>query len=73
MGDLKDFTWYPRSLQARFKRYRSSWTYTTQAERAKPAFARPKRWFSGKEWKKTRKVKAQGGQCERMRLRWRVH
>ena len=60
VGDIKDFTYYPKSLQARFKRYRSRWTYMTDAERQKPAFARPKRWFSGKDWKKTKKVKVLG-------------
>ena len=54
----EDFTYYPKALQARFKRYRSSWTYMTDAERQKKTFARPKRWFPPKEWKKTRKVKA---------------
>lgn len=32
----------------------------TDAGRQKAAFARPKRWFSAKEWKRTRKVKVLG-------------
>jgi hypothetical protein len=60
VGDMKDFTWYPRSLQPKFQRIRSSWTYMTKQERSKPAFVRPKRWFTGKQWKKTKKVKVLG-------------
>ena len=44
-GDLKEFTWYPRELQPQFKRLRASWTYMTKAEKKKPDFQRPKKWF----------------------------
>ena len=44
-GDLKGFTWYPRELQPQFKRLRASWTYMTKAEKKKPDFQRPKKWF----------------------------
>ena len=56
-GDLKDFTYYPQNLRARFYRLRAPWTYMTQAERKKPAFQRPKKWFPKEEWKKTKKQK----------------
>ena len=50
VGDFKDFTFYPKELQGRFKRLRSKWTYMTLKERKKPAFFRPKQWFEGKEY-----------------------
>ena len=56
-GDLKDFTYYPKDLKARFYRLRSPWTYMTDEERKKPEFQRPKKWFPKQEWKKTKKVK----------------
>ena len=60
VGDVKEFTWYPRELQARFKKYRAPWTYMTPAERIKPDFQRPKKWFPKKDWKKVRKQKVFG-------------
>ena len=56
-GDIKDFTYYPRSMRARFTRYSAPWTYMTKAERYKPAFVRPKRMFKRCEFKKTQKGK----------------
>ena len=56
VGDLKDFTWYPQDLRARFHQLRSPWTYMTDAERKQPAFQRPKRWFPKKDWQRTKKV-----------------
>ena len=60
VGDLKDFTWYPKQLQARFKRLRAPWTYMTNAERKKPDFQRPKKWFAKKEWSLVKKQKVFG-------------
>ena len=57
VGDLKTYTWYPRELHGNFQRYRASWTYMTEAESKQGAFQRPKRWFSGQEWKKTKQSK----------------
>lgn len=57
VGDAKEFTWYPRELQPRFKKLRSSWTYMSKSEKKKPDFQRPKRWFPKKDWKKTKKQK----------------
>ena len=56
-NDNKDFTYYPRSMRARFTRYSAPWTYMTKAERYKPAFVRPKRMFKRCEFKKTQKGK----------------
>ena len=39
---------------------RAPWTYMTKAERALPAFQRPKRWFPKNEWKTTKKQKVFG-------------
>ena len=43
VADLKDFTWYPRDLQARFKKYRAPWTYMTKKDcsRKSAGFAAP--------------------------------
>jgi len=60
VGDFKDFTHYPKVLQARFAKYRAPWTYMTKAEKHQPPFARPKRWFPKKEYKKTKKQKVFG-------------
>ena len=54
VADLKDFTWYPRVLRAKFNQLRARWTYMKKTERMKPAFARPKRWFKKKDYKQTR-------------------
>lgn len=56
VGDMKDFTWYPEDLRAKFHQLRSPWTYMTDTERKQPAFQRPKRWFPKKEWQRTKKV-----------------
>ena len=56
VADLKDFTWYPRVLRAKFNQLRARWTYMKKSERMKPAFARPKRWFNQKDRKKTRTI-----------------
>ena len=56
VGDMKDFTYYPEDLRAKFHQLRSPWTYMTDAERKQPAFQRPKRWFPKKDWKRTKKV-----------------
>ena len=60
VGDFKDFTWYPTQLRPRFAQLKSSWTYMKQEERLKPAFVRPKKWFSQKEWKRVKKHKIFG-------------
>ena len=60
VGDYKDFTHYPPGLKKKFTRLRAAWTYMTKLEKVTPAFARPKRWFPTKEWKKTRKLKVWG-------------
>jgi transposase len=60
VGDLKDFTWYPKELQARFKQLRAPWTYMSDKERHKPAFQRPKHWFPKKQWEKVKKQKVFG-------------
>ena len=60
IGDIKEFTWYPKKLQPKFKRLRAPWTYMTKAEKKKPAFARPKRWFPKKDYKLVKKQKAFG-------------
>lgn len=60
VGDIKEFTYYPQAIRPRFLSLRSPWTYMTTAERAKPAFQRPKRWFPKQDWKTTRKQKVFG-------------
>lgn len=59
-GDIKEFTYYPQELQPRFKRLRAPWTYMTKAEKTKPKFLRPKKWFQKKDWKKTKKQRVFG-------------
>ena len=59
-GDFSEFTWYPKELQSRFKRFRAPWTYMTKAEKKLPAFQRPKRWFPKKEYSRTKKAKLFG-------------
>ena len=53
-GDLKDFTYYPRKMKARFARFRCSWTYMKHCERSKAEFLKPKpkEMFPKKEYKK---------------------
>lgn len=57
VGDLKTFTWYPKELYGTFQKLRASWTYMTKEEQKQGAFQRPKRWFSGSNWKKTKQQK----------------
>ena len=61
-GDLKDFTYYPRKLKARFIRYRCAWTYMKASERRKAEFLRPRkdRMFKRAEFKTVRKGKVLG-------------
>ena len=57
VGDLKIFTWYPKELYGKFQKLRASWTYMNEKEKKMGAFQRPKRWFSGTQWKKTKQCK----------------
>ena len=57
VGDLKEFTYYSKSLKPKQMRLRSSWTYIQQGEVLKPAFLRPKKWFKRDEWKPTKKFR----------------
>lgn len=59
-GDLKEYTYYPHALKARFKRYSAPWTYMNKSEKTKPAYQKPKRMFKNKEFKQTRKGKVLG-------------
>ena len=60
VSDYKEFTFYPQGLRSRFKRFRATWTYMTKKEKKTPPFARPKRWFPKKDWKKVKKFKVFG-------------
>ena len=60
VGDMKEFTWYPRELQPKFKKLRSRWTFMTAKEKKKPAFQRPRRWFPKREYKLVKKYKVFG-------------
>ena len=57
VGDLKTFTWYPKELYGKFQKLRASWTYMNEKEKKMGAFQRPKRWFAGSQWKKTKQYK----------------
>ena len=59
-GDFKEFTFYPKELQPKFKKLRASWTYMKKSEKKLSAFVRPKKWFPKKDWKKTKKQKVFG-------------
>ena len=59
-GDLKDFTWYPKALQPRFKKLRAPWTYMNKRERKQSQFQRPKRWFVKKDYDLVKKQKVFG-------------
>ena len=61
-GDLKDFTYFPRKMKARFIRYRCVWTYMRASERRKAEFLKPKRerMFGKKEYRQARKGKVLG-------------
>ena len=56
----KEYTYYTRSLKARFHRFKAPWTYMCNAERLKPAFVRPKVMFKRSEYRKVRKGKVFG-------------
>ena len=60
VADFKQYTYFPKTMQMRWSRYMSSWTYMTKAERLKPAFVRPKRMFTKKEYAHTIKGKVFG-------------
>ena len=60
VADFKEFTWYPKVLRSKFNQLRARWTYMSKSERMKPDFARPKRWFKQKDYKKTQKQKVFG-------------
>lgn len=60
VGDIKEFTWYPEDLRARFFELRAPWTYMTDAERRLAAFQRPKQWFPKKDWQRVKKQKVFG-------------
>ena len=60
VGGFKDFTFYPKELQGKFKKLRAPWTYMSAKEKKKGAFLMPKRWFPKQEWKKTKKQKVFG-------------
>ena len=61
-GDLKDVTYYPRKMKARFARYRCSWTYMKQCEKYKAKFLKPRKqnMFTRKEHKNVKKCKILG-------------
>ena len=61
-GDLKDFTYYPRKLKAKFARYRCAWTYMKATEKRKAEFLKPRkdRMFKREEYKTVRKGKILG-------------
>jgi len=60
VGDMKEFTFYPRKLRPKFAQLRAPWTYMTKKEKMKPAFVRPKRWFLKKDYKLVKKQKVFG-------------
>ena len=45
VGDIKEFTYYPRDLRPKLAQLRAPWTYMTAAEKKKPEFQRPKPWY----------------------------
>ena len=60
IGDFKDFTYYPKELQPKFRKLRAPWTYMTNKEKKQGSFLRPKRWFPRQDWKKTKQQKLFG-------------
>ena len=60
VADLKIYSFYPKSLKLRFFRYNATWTYMTKKEKQNPAFAKPKKMFSRKEYRKVIKGKVFG-------------
>ena len=57
---MKEFTWYPRELQPKFKKVRARRTIMSKKEKKLPAFQRPKRWFKKAHWKLVKKFKVFG-------------
>lgn len=60
VADIKEFTYYPKDLRPRLSQLRARWTYMSDAERKKPEFQRPRRWFKQADYKKTKKQKVFG-------------
>lgn len=60
VGDVKEFSFYPRDLKPRFREKRAPWTYMHPSEKYKRAFVRPKKIFSKKEYKRVKKQKVFG-------------
>ena len=60
VGDIREFTYYPRELRPKFKQLRAPWTYMRPEEKYKPAFVRPKKWFKRSDYKKVLKQKVFG-------------
>ena len=52
---MKLFTFYPKVLKPIHKQLRARWTYMNKKERYQTPFQRPKKWFSPKEYEKTKK------------------
>ena len=57
VGDIKEFTYYPKELHSKFTKLRAPWTYMTKTEKKLPAFQRPKKWFKKQDWMKVKKQK----------------
>ena len=55
VADLKEFTYYPKKLQPKFKRVRCRFTYMNKKEKKMAKFQRPKRWFPKEEYKLVQK------------------
>ena len=55
MADLKEFTYYPKKLQPKFRRVRCRFTYMNKKEKKMAKFQRPKRWFPKEEYKLVQK------------------
>lgn len=60
VGDIKEFTFYPKQLKPRFSQLKAPWTYMNKKEKYQAAFQRPKRWFSHKDYKQVQKQKLFG-------------
>ena len=57
VADIKEVTYYPRVLKARAARAADSWTYMRKSEKLKSEFVRPKKPFTHKAMRRTKKVK----------------
>ena len=57
VADIKEVTYYPRVLKARAARAADSWTYMRKSEKLKPEFVRPKKPFTQKEMRRTKRMK----------------